>query len=85
MRGEPELAGKWNAPAPAPAEEYSSSRALSTARLGGPRQRREAVYRLLTMRDAKRDGGGACSGETLGVSQENLLTPQEGTEILVWS
>lgn len=23
--------------------------------------------------------------ETLGVSQENLLKPQEGTEILVWS
>lgn len=82
MRGEPELAGRWNALAPA--EECSSSRARGT--LGRGRGREEtAVYRRLTAPDAKRDGGGVCSSETLGVSQENLLKPQEGTEILVWS
>lgn len=44
-----------------------------------------AVYKRQTMRDAKRDGGGACTVETFGISQENLLKPQEGTGILVWS
>lgn len=43
------------------------------------------VYNRQTMRDAKRDGGSACTVETFGISQENLLKPQEGTGILVWS
>lgn len=43
MRGEPELAGKWNAPAPA--EECSSSRALGTLGREGRGREKNEVYR----------------------------------------
>lgn len=65
--------------------QRSAAIAEHSARLGGPGREENEVYSRLTMRDAKRDGGGACSTETLVVSRENLLKLQEGTEILVWS
>lgn len=60
MRGRvPELAGRWNVPA-----EGSSTRACVHAWQGRAGEE-NTVYNRQTMRDAKRDGGGACTVETL--------------------
>lgn len=62
-------------------QQYPCMRAC----LGGTGRRREHGLQSPDYAGCQADGGGACTVETFGISQENLLKPQEGTGILVWS